>query len=287
MVDKMSNFNEKSIQQNIIIKDEQVDTSCSYNSNISGDQQNNSLQQSKNVIVCEVNDCGKEYRNKYSYKRHLETIHSEKTLRCDHSECDYVTSSKRYLRKHSIKHSNDRPFTCKTDGCGKTFKRKTSLMAHQTCHRSKTIPCTREGCGKTFKAEIYLKRHYLDIHSSKSYVCGTCGKGFDSRGKRHYHQKVVHEKSEEPIVCQNGICKKEFKNQYYYRRHVWQSHSGKVLRCDQCGYITGDRERMRVHALIHSDTLSYVCGIGGCDKAFKMKTYLNKHKKNHTLKRFI
>ena len=75
-------------------------------------------------FVCSVDNCGKEYPNKNLYKRHLIRIHSDKTIRCDHLGCDYVTADKDYLSKHLKSHSDDRPFTCITDGCGKAFKRR-------------------------------------------------------------------------------------------------------------------------------------------------------------------
>ena len=76
------------------------------------DNRNNSQQISTKTFVCSVKDCGKEYRYKSLYERHLRLSHSEKTLRCDHSGCDYMTGSELYMKQHLMIHSDDRPFTC-------------------------------------------------------------------------------------------------------------------------------------------------------------------------------
>ena len=68
--------------------------------NITEDNSNDSYKLLDKTFLCGVNNCGKEYRSKYLYERHFRTIHSEKTLRCDHLGCDYMTGVKDYLRNH-------------------------------------------------------------------------------------------------------------------------------------------------------------------------------------------
>ena len=195
----MSNNNEKEFNKNNKNPEQEV-IECSTNSDINDDNQNFSRKQLKKTYVCNVNDCGKEYRIKYSYTRHLIRRHSDKTMRCNHLGCDYVTRDEGYLKSHLIQHRDERPFTCSIEECGKTFKRKFDLRIHQISHKSSVIQCTREGCDGTFKAEIYLKRHINHKHSSvpKSYVCIACGKYYDTMGKRQHHQRVVHRKIDRP-----------------------------------------------------------------------------------------
>ena len=181
------------------------------------------------------------------YKKHLRGGHLEKTLlRCDHLGCDYVTTDIKLMKSHVILHSDERPFTCSKEGCGKTFKRKSYLIVHRISHTSKLIHCTREGCEQIFKAEIYLKRHinYKHPSVSKSYVCIACGKYYDTMGKRQHHQRVVHRKIDQLIVCHVNKCNREFQSRYCYRKHTQICHSGQQVRCDHsgCDYFTGKKD---------------------------------------------
>ena len=47
---------------------------------------------------------------------------------CQVDGCNYVAGSKRYLRRHQISHSNDRPFQC--EHCSKRFKSKLAMTLH-------------------------------------------------------------------------------------------------------------------------------------------------------------
>ena len=252
-MNKLSYSDVNEINKNNKNSEEEV-SDCSTNTDITDDNGNNSRKQLK-TFVCRVKECGKEYRNKYVYERHLETIHSKKTLRCDHLGCDYVTGSDEYLKHHLISHSNERPFTCITDGCGKTFKRKVDLNEHQITHRLKLFQCTGEGCGHRFKAKEYLKQHIKEKHSSvpKSYLCVTCNQSFDTKGKRLYHQRMVHHVSEEPIICKIDDCNQAFNRKHLHRMHVWRCHSGQEFRCDQsgCDYVTTKRDLITNHAKKH------------------------------------
>ena len=233
------------------------------------------------TFVCAVNNCGKEYRYKYSYERHLRRGHSDKNFCCDYLRCDYKTADKEYLKRHSFIHTNARPFTCSTKGCGKTYKRKSELNRHQIRHKTKIIQCIREGCDETFNDNKCLKRHIDDKHSltQKPYKCKTCDQSFDTIRKRGYHQRQVHQTLYKPIKCRINNCNKEFKNSL---------HSNRELRCDHsgCDYVTNKKELIRMHSLIHSDSPSVVCGIDGCVKAFKVRLYLMRHRNTHTIKRF-
>lgn len=62
-----------------------------------------------------------------------QTIHEKPTLRCD--ECDYTTSVRTNLLRHSLVHSGEKPFKC--DVCDKGFTQKNNLMSHhRTNHKN-------------------------------------------------------------------------------------------------------------------------------------------------------
>ena len=231
-----SNSSENLNIQMIIIADEKVDE---YSNNLDIAEQQ---PKSQKTFICSVNNCGKEYRSEYDYKRHWRRTHSDKTVRCAHSGCNYVTADKGYLKRHLHKHFEDRPFTCSTDGCGKTFKTKNYLRIHKRIHNSKLIKCTFEECEQRFTTKRYLNLHINNIHSSKPkpFVCKDCGKDFETKTKRIRHQTVNHDMSEEHVVCQVNDCNKEFSCLDYYRDHLRRCHFGQEFCCDYsgCDYVT-------------------------------------------------
>ena len=77
---------------------EQLVSECSNDSDINDNHRNDSRDLLDKTVVCNVNNCGKEYPDIYSYKRHLRGSHSDESLRCDHSECDFVTTEKALLK---------------------------------------------------------------------------------------------------------------------------------------------------------------------------------------------
>ena len=289
----MSNTCEKEINNNNNNNPEQKIGECSTNSDINKDNRIDSRKLLDNIFVCSVKNCGKEYRIKLSYKSHLRRRHSDKTLSCDHSECDYVTENKEYMSQHLFKHSDDRPFVCIIEDCGTTFKRKDYLQKHQKGHKTVllVLKCSHEGCDKTFKEKEHLERHINVKHSSvpKSYECRACGQSFETKGKREYHQKRVHHMSEEPVVCELDNCKREFINRHFFKLHVSSYHSDQVFRCDHsgCYFFTENKDLMIRHAKRHTESRPFFCGIGNCVKAFKIKKYLTNHKKTHSSERFV
>ena len=229
------------------------------------DNRNDSYELLEQIFFCIVNNCGKEFRYKYLYKRHLRRFHSHESLLCDHWGCDYVTADETDLKYHQIVHSDERPFTCYTDGCGKTFKTKNCLESHQKRHKKELLKCTLERCEQTFTGKRSLKRHITDIHPSvpKSYLCRACDQSFYTLGKRMYHQKQVHQTLDKPIICGINNCNQEFTSQYYYRDHIRRCHSGQEYQSDQsgCDYVTKTAKLMNGLIKSYSESGPFVSGI--------------------------
>ena len=264
---------------------EEVLSECTTDS----DFNDNSRKQFKEIFVCTVNNCGKEYQNKLLYQKHFIRCHSNKTLHLKYSEWSFNMVNKEYMDQHQIIHSDGRPFICSSDGCGKTFKRKAHLKEHRKEHKRELFQCTRKGCEQTFNAERYLKRHIKDKHSSvpKSYECRFCSKSFGTKEKSQNHKRKVHRILDRPIVCQIDKCNRQFKSRFFYRQHKQLCHSGQEFRCDHsgCDYVTTKKNLIINHVKIHLDKI--VCGIDGCIEAYKGINSLKNHRNRHSLKRFV
>ena len=84
------------------------------------------------LYSCPVEGCSKEYRNKFTLKKHVKLIHfGKKPFTC--SICLQSFVSKQNLREHSFIHSGIKPYKCTY--CGKKFRQLSYLSLHKRKHR--------------------------------------------------------------------------------------------------------------------------------------------------------
>ncbi|XP_017014634.2 zinc finger protein weckle [Drosophila takahashii] len=192
--------------------------------------------------------CGKVYRNRASYEKHLERVcrRIERRVKVDKTTttcdlCNKTLSSVTALKLHKEGiHQNVKPYIC--DSCGKQLKTITALNEHKLVHTdNRPFECTV--CKAGFKNRARLKAHY-QIHAEPSFVCNICGKKLQTRRTWNMH-KVVH--SEE-------------------RR----------LKCDVCGALFKRSKTLKTHLLSHTGLRPYVCNY--CGKSFACNANCRSHK---------
>ncbi|XP_017070033.2 zinc finger protein weckle [Drosophila eugracilis] len=198
--------------------------------------------------------CGKGYRNRGSYEKHLEREcrRIERRVKVDKATttcdlCNKTLSSATALKLHKEGiHQNVKPYIC--DSCGKQLKTITALNEHKLVHTdSRPFECAV--CKAGFKNRARLKAHH-QIHAEPSFVCNICGKKLQTRRTWNMH-KVVH--SEE-------------------RR----------LKCDVCGALFKRSKTLKTHLLSHTGLRPYVCNY--CGKSFACNANCRSHKlKKHPL----
>ena len=83
------------------------------------------------LYCCCVQNCSKEYKNKFNLKKHMEIIHFRvKPFKCDVCQQEFV--SKQNLLEHSFIHSGLKPYKCSY--CGNKFRQISQLSLHRRIH---------------------------------------------------------------------------------------------------------------------------------------------------------
>jgi uncharacterized Zn-finger protein len=104
-----------------------------------------------------------------SLRRHCSRVHAEKSYICEVCKKGFLDQTK--LKRHSIIHTNLRPYVCTYPGCNKSFSLDFNLKTHQKLHTGeKPHLCTWPNCNKAFAQPSNLKTHYATHKNPNSRV---------------------------------------------------------------------------------------------------------------------
>ena len=149
-------------------------------------------------------ECGKKLKRLESLKLHMMLHSGEKNNNCDqcgHSfftiqslqnhrnnkhnsdninmcaECGKECPNKYDLKWHMAKHTGEKSFACREDGCGKRFRISHMRSNHEKIHSGqRDFHCTQ--CDKKFIQRTSLMTHLKRHNGIKDHKCVTCGKAF-------------------------------------------------------------------------------------------------------------
>ena len=120
--------------------------------------------------------CIKQFPTPDALQRHGYTHRDDHQLIC--SICQEVCAFKSDMANHMEKHKEDRPWVCTHDNCGKDFKRKSDLTAHEVVHRGEYFICEFPGCTYKNVDPRLVKRHQR-VHTKEAKVkCKKCNRRF-------------------------------------------------------------------------------------------------------------
>jgi KRAB domain-containing zinc finger protein len=232
----------------------------------------------------------------------MELAHINKIYSCDNCSQSFKTIYEQNI--HAINnHSELRPFKC--DKCEKSFKHNYTLRDHLETH-TETMNFQCNLCNmKKFKTKLYLTRHIRNIHSNEvfPYSCGQCGISLKTDIDLRQHESV-HSTSFKCNLCDTVFqnvpsivdhiksahsnmhpfscvqCGKSFKSRHYLKSHEEIHNINTNHKCHLCGVLCKQKSNLFKHIkTVHSTLTPYKCD--QCDKSFKGKNCLNRHKLIH------
>jgi uncharacterized Zn-finger protein len=81
------------------------------------------------------------------------------------------------MRIHLRRHNQEKPYTCKVLGCGKSFVMNTMLKRHNLTH-TKERPYQCRFCTKTYTDFGGRQNHERSHTGERPYKCKECGQSF-------------------------------------------------------------------------------------------------------------
>ena len=212
--------------------------------------------------------------------------------------CNSTFENQKLLNSHMAKHSKEEQFTC--DLCGLGFKSKSELQNHVTAKHegnnsnksqdsnfshsrvskhssldsSKQVIC--DECGNTFKNLNQLNSHMDKIHSEGEYNCMKCSYQGNTAYTLTKHINITHK-----IYCHT--CDKAYDSKWDLMVHRKKEHYDVIKICryflkGNCSF--GDEKCV----YRHDENAKFNLKCHFCEKVFKTKDELMKHRKEYHAK---
>ena len=117
--------------------------------------------------------------------------HLENQLFCEYNGCGKYFKDKRTYNRHIKRHT--KPYKCNVNGCLRTFGSKWDLKIHKRIHENQKIEVCSY-CGIKFVDPNTLRRHIQSYHitSQKQYMCKICKTPFKRKETLQIHLKSKH-----------------------------------------------------------------------------------------------
>ncbi|XP_059617687.1 zinc finger protein 616-like [Phlebotomus argentipes] len=261
--------------QQSVAKLESRRSKCNYNEMRSDEETGEPSKNRKRVkekpCVCEV--CSKVYSRRYLLKIHFREKHSKEELPFVCSKCPRRFATNKKLKVHEITHlSDEEKYIYPCPHCGKKFGAKENMQTHiRIIHiGSKTFIC--EECGKTFRKKCQLTAHQITHSDDRTFQCSFCPKKFKDRLalKRHedIHGDTIYECKE---------CGAKLNTKRTLRLHMVIHSDVKKYKCNYCGNEYKRANTLRDHLILHTGRRPYECPF--CDKAFANSSNCLSHKR--------
>ncbi|KAI0480229.1 hypothetical protein GGR56DRAFT_625139 [Xylariaceae sp. FL0804] len=168
-----------------------------------------------------------------------------KTIKCTFPGCNKAFNRPIRLANHLRSHTNERPFKCPHEDCGKDYMEEKHLRQHlKASHTAeREYICAHPGCGKGFMTNTRLRRHQLVHEGQERFKCRDhppCEQSFRKHQTLLRHIRSEHLRLPAYVCDRKDIktgepCKQGFENSGSLRRHQEREHGENRFWCDECG----------------------------------------------------
>ena len=161
-------------------------------------------------------------------------------------ECDKAFRYRCDLKKHQLKHSNERPFSCEV--CKESFKSKGALKKHRSTHdKSMVYKC--DVCQQEIRRN---SKWHIEQHR-KSSLCKP----------PHLKKVPKYSKTTPPKELECPVCHQKFSHVRRMEKHVSERHGIQLppvlFKCIPCNKLFENRSRYQRHMDNHSETFTHTC----------------------------
>jgi len=217
--------------------------------------------------------CDKVYQGKYTLRQHIKRDHDinlTETFIC--LECNVELPRLRQLDEHVLKEHGGAPCII----CGRRYKTRHELKRHQLKHTNeRNVECNHPGCEKRFFTTRHMRNHSKVHSEQKNFVCESCG--YSCRNKETLRVHLRSHTGERPFGCK--VCEKRFPSHSGLREHMAMHSTERPHICKVCGATFSRQKGLYHHKFLHTATKQFVCKL--CGNAYAQAAGLAGHMRKH------
>ncbi|XP_029443929.1 uncharacterized protein LOC115083936 isoform X2 [Rhinatrema bivittatum] len=180
------------------------------------------------------------------------------------------------LVAHERTHTGKKPFPCTQ--CERSFTLKRTLRIHRETHSGeKLLPCP--DCGKCFAGKHGLGGHRKVHMRAQLFACPECGQRVATRENLLRHMES--HAGQKPHTCSE--CGKRFTRTASLKCHLKMHWIGRPYRCTKCGRRFDRRSQLDAHEKLRCLGKHFVCE--ACGKTFQLLRQLKAHYQSYCAER--
>ncbi|KAH8275919.1 hypothetical protein KR044_006343 [Drosophila immigrans] len=226
-----------------------------------------------NTTCHKCEHCDKVYQGKYTLRQHVKRDHAPtlpETFVC--LECNAQLPRLRLLDEHVLQMHGGAPCV----SCGRRYKTRHELKRHQLKHTNeRNVACNHPGCEKRFLTTRHMRNHSKVHSEQKNFVCESCG--YSCRNKETLRVHLRSHTGERPFGCQ--VCDKRFPSHSGLREHMAMHSTERPHVCKVCGATFSRQKGLYHHKFLHAATKQFVCKL--CGNAYAQAAGLAGHMRKH------